>query len=373
MEIGKNKTYYKKIKTEDICENDYCKNYISQIKKEYPKTTEYLDSIGVDIEKPFKVVPLKAEDKMVYYEEAQYIVLGNKNNFKNTKIGRLKIEITDSHPETNIDEEHYVIKLSPIAVKNNLSIKEDKKDTKAIIKILFKKCKFQTIMLIISCLIAAWGILTTSLAYGLKIYLSTLLVLIIPVVVFGIALYRKYKFINNERAKSNINWFTTFALLLLPVYYLFTLFFLSIEFVTTDVTNYKYYKDFMYKDLYEVFPKKIPKDAENISFFHRDPFLQGGGINALSYKDKSLTASIVDEKYKSKSIWIGNYQNEEIPEAVNEDHLFSNLSIDGKIDNFTIYVYEARCDDSGWCNHGEYMLVAYNDITKEIIYKEENW
>ena len=72
-------------------------------------------------------------------------------------------------------------------------------------------------------------------------------------------------------------------------------------------------------------------------------------------------------------MWIGTIQSEELPEAVNEDNLLENISIDGKKENFTIYVNYARCDDSGYCNHGEYILVAYNDITKEIIFKEEHW
>ena len=146
--------------------------------------------------------------------------------------------------DTNIKENHYVIKLSPIAIQNKLKV-EDDKGKKEIFKTIMSKCTYQAIMFIICGLIALWGILTTSLAYGISLYLQMLLVLIIPVIVFGIALYRKYKYRINKNARSNINWFTTFAILLLPIYYLFTLLFLGLGSATTDVTNYKYYKDFM--------------------------------------------------------------------------------------------------------------------------------
>ena len=372
MGVNKNKEYYKALKKEDICNCDYYKSYISQVKKQYPITSGFLKKLGVDIEKPLEIIPLEAKDDITYYSEILYVVLGDKSEFKKAKIGKVKVELADSYPDTNIKENHYVIKLSPIAIQNKLKV-EDDKGKKEIFRTIMSKCTYQAIMFIICGLIALWGILTTSLAYGIKLYSKMLLVLIIPVIVFGIALYRKYKYRINKNARSNINWFTTFMLLLLPIYYFLTLFFLGLESATTDVTNYKYYKDFMDEELYEVFPKKIPKNAENISFYHIDPFLQGGEINTLSYKDDSLTSSIVEEKYKSKSTWIGSADSEEVPEAVNDYGLFSNISINGKKENFILYVNIARCDNSGYCNHGEYILVAYNDITKEIIFKEEHW
>ena len=240
---------------------DYQNAYISLVKKQYPVTAKFLREFGVNIENPFKVNLLETKDDIIYYSEILYIVLGDKTKFKKAKIGKVKIEIADSYPDTNIKENHYVIKLSPIEIQNKLKV-EDDKGKKEIFKTIMSKCTYQAIMFIICGLIALWGILTTSLVYGIKLYLEMLLVLIIPVIVFAIALYRKYKYRIYKKARSNINWFTTFALLLLPIYYFFTLFILGFESATTDVTNYKFYKDFMYGELYEVFPKKIPKNAE---------------------------------------------------------------------------------------------------------------
>jgi ribosomal protein L30E len=122
MDINKNKEYYKTLKKEDICNCDYCKNYISQVKKQYPITSDFLKELGVDIEKPFEVIPLEAKDDIIYYSEILYVVLGDKSEFKKAKIGKVKVELADSYPDTNIKENHYVIKLSPIAIQNMQSI-----------------------------------------------------------------------------------------------------------------------------------------------------------------------------------------------------------------------------------------------------------
>ena len=97
------------------------------------------------------------------------------------KIGKVKVELADSYPDTNIKENHYVIKLSPIAIQNKLKV-EDDKGKKEIFKTIMSICTYQAIMFIICRLIALWGILTTSLAYGISLYLKMLLVLIIPVI-----------------------------------------------------------------------------------------------------------------------------------------------------------------------------------------------
>ena len=109
---------------------DYQNAYISLVKKQYPVTAEFLREFGVNIEKPFKVNLLETKDDIIYYSEILYIVLGDKTKFKKAKIGKVKIEIADSYPDTNIKEEHYVIKLSPIAIREH-----QKKDAKRYPKI----------------------------------------------------------------------------------------------------------------------------------------------------------------------------------------------------------------------------------------------
>ena len=41
--------------------------------------------------------------------------------------------------------------------------------------------------------------------------------------------------------------------------------------------------------------------------------------------------------------------------------------------DYIIYLVAGECDDSGYCNHGEFLFSAFNEKTNEIIYKSEVW
>ena len=47
IDIEQTRQYYMSIKTEDLCDCDYCKNYCLQVKKEYPLVADYLNTLGV--------------------------------------------------------------------------------------------------------------------------------------------------------------------------------------------------------------------------------------------------------------------------------------------------------------------------------------
>ena len=71
----------------------------------------------MDIEKPFETMPLEPYEGAIEYIAVQYIVMGNVADFKNEDICSVHISIADSHPMTDIDEEHFVIEISPIKLK----------------------------------------------------------------------------------------------------------------------------------------------------------------------------------------------------------------------------------------------------------------
>ena len=118
MGIEKTKAYYAQISEHDLCSCEYCKNYIREIRAAYPKTAEYLASLGVDIEKPFETMPLDP-DKTGYIEyiSGQYIVYGEPDDFVEKVIGNASVNLTDTHPSTGIDEAHFVIEISPVRLK----------------------------------------------------------------------------------------------------------------------------------------------------------------------------------------------------------------------------------------------------------------
>ncbi len=117
MDIAKTRELYKKTMPDDICQCDYCKNYVRQIKSTYPKMTEFLNTIGVDIEKPLETSPLEPEDGYLDYVEVHYIVMGNTAKFRKRKIDGVWVKIGNHYPCTGVTEEHFVISISPIRLK----------------------------------------------------------------------------------------------------------------------------------------------------------------------------------------------------------------------------------------------------------------
>lgn len=110
MDIERTKAYYAEIKREDICNCIYCQNFIDEIKRSYPDVAEYLLSIGVDIERPFEVLlPSDPIEGYMDYYLVQYLIVGNPDDFQDTKIGEVSIGISECHPDSNYSGEHFII------------------------------------------------------------------------------------------------------------------------------------------------------------------------------------------------------------------------------------------------------------------------
>lgn len=121
MSIKETKQYYDSLTAEDLCNCAYCRNYISEIRNAYPKVAEYLLALGVDIEKPFETIPLEPDETGgIEYLSSQYIVIGNTDGFIKTVIDTVTVDITDSHPLTNIDKPHFVIEIYPVRLKRTV-------------------------------------------------------------------------------------------------------------------------------------------------------------------------------------------------------------------------------------------------------------
>ena len=117
VDIMKTEEYYKTLDEDWLCSCDYCRNYYREIRKAYPVLSDYLAGMGVDIEKPFEAMPLEPYGGSVEYSGVQYIVLGDGSDFKCTDVSGVHIGVADSHPMTDIEEEHFVIEISPITLK----------------------------------------------------------------------------------------------------------------------------------------------------------------------------------------------------------------------------------------------------------------
>ena len=121
MSIKETKQYYESLTAEYLCNCAYCRNYIREIRNAYPKVAEYLLALGVDIEKPFETIPLEPDETGgIEYLSSQYIVIGNTDGFIKTVIDTVTVEITDSHPLTNIYKPHFVIEIYPVRLKRTV-------------------------------------------------------------------------------------------------------------------------------------------------------------------------------------------------------------------------------------------------------------
>ena len=159
----------------------------------------------------------------------------------------------------------------------------------------------------------------------------------------------------------------------LSVFYYFSILFaLGILESAIPVQSIKYYNGIIKSNsLEEVFPKKISKSWDNVSFCYYPAFLQGNGIVSLYYKDENLNIEEFDNKYKDKAIYIGTKEEYKgdgmIPQDFNNDTLKAD-------DDLKIYLINSRCSSGAIsCNHGEYLLVGVNEKTKEVIYKSSWW
>lgn len=115
MNVEKTRQFYKDY--DDLCDCAYCKNYMKEVKIVYPNLDAYLDKLGIDIEKPWEILPGEVIGGMVEYLGVQYILIGNKSDFIKAKLGGIKIHLAKSFPDPGLDCEYYVIEIHPIKLK----------------------------------------------------------------------------------------------------------------------------------------------------------------------------------------------------------------------------------------------------------------
>lgn len=119
MNLDKTRAYYQSPAADaKLCTCNYCKNYVKEIKSTYPLLADYLQCLGVDIEKPFETGPLEPDDRgHIDYIFAQYILLGSSEGFQEKKIEGVDLYLACTHPETDIKESHFVLDFSPLRLR----------------------------------------------------------------------------------------------------------------------------------------------------------------------------------------------------------------------------------------------------------------
>ena len=113
MDFEGTKRYYEQLTKEDMCRCEYCRTYVKAVRTSLPRLAAYLERLGVDIEKPFEVIPLDETADSMEYLAVQYVVIGSAEDFEETAVEDMDVFVTDSHPMTDIAEEHFVIEIVP--------------------------------------------------------------------------------------------------------------------------------------------------------------------------------------------------------------------------------------------------------------------
>ena len=118
MDTEKTRLYYENKTRDNVCQCDYCQNFIDEVKGVYPEIAEYLSSLGVDIEIPFEVfLPIETEDDYMDYYGVQYLIAGNNEGFQGTEIGDISVRIAACHPDAAYKGEYFVIELGTFHIK----------------------------------------------------------------------------------------------------------------------------------------------------------------------------------------------------------------------------------------------------------------
>lgn len=114
INIQNNIDYYKSEES-NPCDCGICKIYYKKIKEKYPKIAEYLESLSVDVLKPFELSWVDLENGEIEYILCQYIVFGRCEEDFIKKIDGVKFNLAiDNYPNTNLEKDHFVLEFGPI-------------------------------------------------------------------------------------------------------------------------------------------------------------------------------------------------------------------------------------------------------------------
>lgn len=237
-------------------------------------------------------------------------------------------------------------------------------------KTTFKKIRFPLIMSIITFLIGIF-LSYDSIGFPLKAQLIIFLAAFIPCILFVIFLFVIYKNKEKQKVYSIFKTISIVITCLLLFYYLIAMFVVVFTEAVNPMTNPKYYTFHIPEK--KVFPKKIPKDVENVKFLYAPGILQGGTRYTLYYVDKNMTLDEFDKKYKKQAEWIGHIDDYKEKAGLLSGAFYYTPSEYKNENDYIIYLIKGRCDDSGYCNHGHFLMAAFNEKTHQVVYSTEAW
>ena len=186
------------------------------------------------------------------------------------------------------------------------------------------------------------------------------MLLLLPAVILGVVSLLS---LNGRLSMNKTVVFTTILTIVLLLASVFYFFLLTIWTATTETTDIRYYSR-AYDQIEDedgvedVFPRRIPDDAENIDFSYTPQFLQGGEVFELSYTttDEKLTEWAA--RLTREAEWIGPNK---------EWHDINHWSFHGE-DSVRYHL-----DWDGGYNHGEMCYVLIDEDANRITFYYSRW
>lgn len=155
---------------------------------------------------------------------------------------------------------------------------------------------------------------------------------------------------------------------------------IMIEESTTVITDTAYYDRVIQSlerapgQLGQYFPDEIPQEAENVQFFYRPPFIQGGGTVALKFDAQPEQMRGYVDQLTHTAVWRGKATDTKAGQFGISDSTFrlSQMQYELPADN-TIYVLFSRSSPQGDWHHGTQTLATINQEETEILFLIQQW
>ena len=106
--------HYADADADELCQCSPCVNYRARIASAYPEIAAYLDTLGIDIAKPFNVSYLEPMNGMLTYIGCCYAAFGDGDFAWRKDFGDVEIVPGLFYPDPGVDEPFVVLEISQI-------------------------------------------------------------------------------------------------------------------------------------------------------------------------------------------------------------------------------------------------------------------
>lgn len=213
-----------------------------------------------------------------------------------------------------------------------------------------KMLLINTIITIVICLFfIIMCFMGVTVLFNPKILVTSILIFSLPVII-QLYILELYK---SQKTKKLLKIISGICIFFLLPYLLVSS--IILDGMTKPITNYKAYNMVRIKE----FPKKIPKDARNITFLYESISIYNK--MEMSFETSLKTINKYEKEFKKYAKQIITYDGKE-PSYVIEADEEGNITYDI---NSVIYLFEDYCNGPGYCNHGKYSYIKINKKTYE--------